>query len=151
MNADDLTIFIAQREQPWTVPYGENKWWVVLALLLLAACSPKSAPPPPSAAATSIQELTVACRAACQTIAHQFCSYGQDARCEPDLARRYGEADCRVLAEGIQSSQDVCDQGIPCIVPNPAGMVAAPAIAARYSYRDACRNTPWPPTAAVGH
>ena len=29
MNPDDLTIALAQREQPWTVPYGENKWWVV--------------------------------------------------------------------------------------------------------------------------
>jgi hypothetical protein len=28
MKADDLTIFQAQTEQPWTVPYGENKWWV---------------------------------------------------------------------------------------------------------------------------
>ena len=29
MNPDDLTIARAQREQPWTVPYGKNKWWVV--------------------------------------------------------------------------------------------------------------------------
>jgi hypothetical protein len=29
MNPDDLTIALAQREQPWTVPYGRDKWWVV--------------------------------------------------------------------------------------------------------------------------
>jgi len=29
MNPDDLTIALAQREQPWTVPYGKHKWWVV--------------------------------------------------------------------------------------------------------------------------
>jgi hypothetical protein len=28
MNPDELTIALAQREQPWTVPYGKNKWWV---------------------------------------------------------------------------------------------------------------------------
>lgn len=29
MNPEDLTIFEAQRRQPWTVPYGKHKWWVV--------------------------------------------------------------------------------------------------------------------------
>ncbi|SRR5258708_4887589 len=29
MRTEELTIFQAQTEQPWTVPYGENKWWVV--------------------------------------------------------------------------------------------------------------------------
>jgi hypothetical protein len=24
-----LTLYRAQSEQPWTVPYGKNKWWVV--------------------------------------------------------------------------------------------------------------------------
>lgn len=28
MKPEELTIFQAQREQPWTVPYGEGKWWV---------------------------------------------------------------------------------------------------------------------------
>lgn len=28
MNPSELTIELAQREQPWTVPYGEGKWWV---------------------------------------------------------------------------------------------------------------------------
>ncbi len=28
MNPDELTIALAQKEQPWTVPYGRNKWWV---------------------------------------------------------------------------------------------------------------------------
>ena len=23
-----LTLFVAQTQQPWTVPYGANKWWV---------------------------------------------------------------------------------------------------------------------------
>jgi hypothetical protein len=29
MNPSELTIELAQREQPWTVPYGKAKWWVV--------------------------------------------------------------------------------------------------------------------------
>src|SRR5271169_3478592 len=29
MTPDELTIYRAQREQPWTVPYGRDKWWVV--------------------------------------------------------------------------------------------------------------------------
>ena len=29
MNPEELTLFQAQREQPWTVPYGKEKWWVV--------------------------------------------------------------------------------------------------------------------------
>jgi hypothetical protein len=29
MNPDELTIALAQRHQPWTVPYGKNKWWIV--------------------------------------------------------------------------------------------------------------------------
>jgi hypothetical protein len=29
MNPEDLTIATAQRHQPWTVPYGKNKWWVI--------------------------------------------------------------------------------------------------------------------------
>jgi hypothetical protein len=28
VNPETLTLYRAQREQPWTVPYGENKWWV---------------------------------------------------------------------------------------------------------------------------
>lgn len=28
-SAETLTLFEAQRHQPWTVPYGEHKWWVV--------------------------------------------------------------------------------------------------------------------------
>jgi hypothetical protein len=28
MKPDELTIYLAQTKQPWTVPYGENKWWV---------------------------------------------------------------------------------------------------------------------------
>ena len=28
MKPEDLTISLAQRQQPWTVPYGQNKWWV---------------------------------------------------------------------------------------------------------------------------
>ena len=27
-DAESLTLYRAQREQPWTVPYGANKWWV---------------------------------------------------------------------------------------------------------------------------
>ena len=26
---DDLTLYRAQCEQPWTVPYGREQWWVV--------------------------------------------------------------------------------------------------------------------------
>lgn len=29
MKAEELTIMMAQQQQPWTVPYGVNKWWVV--------------------------------------------------------------------------------------------------------------------------
>ncbi len=29
MNPEQLTIMLAQQRQPWTVPYGRNKWWVV--------------------------------------------------------------------------------------------------------------------------
>lgn len=28
MKPDELTIYLAQTKQPWTVPYGENKWCV---------------------------------------------------------------------------------------------------------------------------
>lgn len=28
MNAEDLTLYQAQKQQPWTAPYGQNKWWV---------------------------------------------------------------------------------------------------------------------------
>lgn len=28
MNAEDLTLYQAQKQQPWTVPYGDYKWWV---------------------------------------------------------------------------------------------------------------------------
>jgi hypothetical protein len=28
MKAEELTLYQAQRQQPWTVPYGEHKWWV---------------------------------------------------------------------------------------------------------------------------
>lgn len=28
MDPKDLTLFQAQNEQPWTVPYGRLKWWV---------------------------------------------------------------------------------------------------------------------------
>jgi hypothetical protein len=28
MKPDELTIMQAQKEQPWTVPYGAHKWWV---------------------------------------------------------------------------------------------------------------------------
>lgn len=29
VNPENLTLYRAQCEQPWTVPYGANKWWVV--------------------------------------------------------------------------------------------------------------------------
>lgn len=29
MKPEELTIDLAQRQQPWTVPYGQDKWWVV--------------------------------------------------------------------------------------------------------------------------
>lgn len=28
MKAEDLTIMLAQTQQPWTLPYGAHKWWV---------------------------------------------------------------------------------------------------------------------------
>ncbi len=28
INPNELTLYRAQCEQPWTVPYGANKWWV---------------------------------------------------------------------------------------------------------------------------
>ena len=28
VDPESVTLYRAQREQPWTVPYGANKWWV---------------------------------------------------------------------------------------------------------------------------
>jgi hypothetical protein len=28
VNPDELTILLAQKQQPWSVPYGAHKWWV---------------------------------------------------------------------------------------------------------------------------
>ena len=28
MDPEKLTLYLAQTEQPWTVPYGRHKWWV---------------------------------------------------------------------------------------------------------------------------
>jgi hypothetical protein len=28
MKPEELTIMLAQQQQPWTLPYGINKWWV---------------------------------------------------------------------------------------------------------------------------
>ena len=115
---------------------------LALALLVLSGCAAPPAPravasAPPAAAAHSPPAAPdphrAAAERACRNVASLFCSYGYAARCRAELGARYSTDDLEVIAR-LETVQDVCSLGIPCVQPSVASSLAED----RTQYFDAC-------------
>jgi hypothetical protein len=124
---------------------------LMVGTVLFAACAtpPKTSVTPP---APPVVVATVApappknwCQEACDHIAHTFsCSEGNEAACvsayetieKAPIQGIGGPGFCRQIAEAANVSS-VCDIGIKCTEPNPAGLLMQPQ---RCTWVDVCGN-----------